>query len=216
MSSALEIVQDSPADLLNSLKARLNTTNEEKEAALVRYKEIDNEIRALLKDAPSRDELPRGAGENGEKLKADLKKLEMKRTTTSMTLNQEKQIIKEIEQGQKDLKLLAKYEKFNTKIQELKAQRQEADDIYKNKNTTSRDMKTGLMKLEISGKLKIEPTEIITEVFEFPGEFIGRVIGKKGAGKRDIEEQCNVELSIDAKVSKACSFCLESSISLQL
>ena len=28
----------------------------------------------------------------------------------------------------------------------------------------------------------------------------------KGAGKRDIEEQCNVELSIDAKVSKSAHF----------
>jgi len=199
MSNALEIVQDSPADLVNSLKARLASTDDEKKAALARFKEIDDEIRIMLKNAPNRDELPRGS--DGDKLKKDMKDLETKRNTTSMTLNQEKQIIKELEQGQKQLKLLKKYEAFNEKITELKAARQEADDIYKNKKHTSGDMKSGLAKLEISGKLNMEPTEIKTEIFEFPGEFIGRVIGKKGAGKQLIEDQCNVELSVDAKAA---------------
>jgi polyribonucleotide nucleotidyltransferase len=199
MSSALEIVQDSPADLVNSLKARLATTDEEKKAAFTRFKELDDEIRAMLKKAPSRDELPRGA--DGDKLKKEMKDLETKRTTTSMTLNQEKQIIKELEAGQKQLKLLKKYDIFQTKLDELKEQRQEADDIFKNKKHSSGDMKSGLARLEISGKLNMQPTEIITEVFEFPGEFIGRVIGKKGAGKLAIEDQCNVELNIDAKAA---------------
>ena len=151
----------------------------------------------MIKSAPPK---PR---DSADKLRENVRALELRRTTTSMSLNEEKKIIKEIESTSKLLKSIVQYETIQEEIDELREQKDIANGVYQEKDSLGKDTKSELTQLKISSKLGVATSKLETETIEIPEEWVGAIIGKKGARKAEIEADCSVELNIDVKVPPA-------------
>merc|ERR1719247_2766339 len=78
-------------ELRNRLVERLDSTKQERLATQDVIKTLDNKIKAMTQNAPQRPRFP------PKRLEAEIKKLEYEHTTTSMSKNQEKNILKRID-----------------------------------------------------------------------------------------------------------------------
>eukprot|EP00977_Amphora_coffeiformis_P012822 scaffold3240_cov187-Amphora_coffeaeformis.AAC.17 len=127
-----------------------------------------------------------------------IEKLEFHRTTNSVPLSDEKQILKLIGELEKKKRSLLEWEDHQKRIQETKASLAESRDVLKqHANDVSRH-RTDIFKQKTAASLGCATDELESLVVDCPVDKVAHVIGKKGAKLKEMEERHGVSvLEID-------------------
>eukprot|EP00542_Grammatophora_oceanica_P019577 CAMPEP_0194038232 /NCGR_PEP_ID=MMETSP0009_2-20130614/10484_1 /TAXON_ID=210454 /ORGANISM="Grammatophora oceanica, Strain CCMP 410" /LENGTH=1201 /DNA_ID=CAMNT_0038680669 /DNA_START=46 /DNA_END=3651 /DNA_ORIENTATION=- len=183
-------------DLENKLKERLETTKKQKEKQLAASTQLNKELQELFSKIPKK---PREAM---EVLDEKIKKLEHKRTITSIPLQEEKKILYEIQAVEKVKKQLLEYNAMESKIQDKKKQQNDTWDSVKANNATIDELESVLSKVRLANKLGCKPAELQNISMDCPSDKVGRIIGRGGATIKQIETKCKVSMNVDNVMSK--------------
>ncbi|CAM9483848.1 unnamed protein product, partial [Laminaria digitata] len=120
------------------------------------------------------------------------KQIDLRLTTTSMKLVEEKSLLRRKQHIRARLKELAGFESVMHDMQALKDKRTVLIIEKRDKATQVGEMRQGLRRLRLACRLGTSVRDLVTESIEVPREAIGRVIGKKRAALAQVEEECKV------------------------
>ncbi|CAM9093343.1 unnamed protein product [Chrysoparadoxa australica] len=172
---------------------RLTILGEELGGLEENIREIDEKVANL------KLRLPKAKGKGGsllhtseEEINAELAKLELKLSTTAMDLNKEKAILREQEQLRAKVKDMYAYKAKDEEIKGLQAKRRSLDEAWKSKRDQVTEMRGGLKKLQLSEKVGVPVSDMVSIEVDVPEGRIGHVIGKKRASLLELETSCNV------------------------
>ncbi|ETW08622.1 hypothetical protein, variant [Aphanomyces invadans] len=155
-------------------------------------KAAEEELSRLLKNPKKRVQ------GRSDDLDEQMKKLEFRRNTTSMTLNDEKKLLRDIETI-KLLKVeLVEYEEFNTRVQYLKDKKKSLFDTLKQAEAQEKELQLTLRKLRLAETLNVSINQFETISITVPRDKMGLVVGKGFAKLRQLEESYNVLLDVEA------------------
>ncbi|CAM9770813.1 unnamed protein product, partial [Ectocarpus sp. 12 AP-2014] len=149
---------------------------------------MNDKIEAVIK------RLPKRPGINGDQLRAEVRSIDTKLTTTSMKLVQEKTLLRRKDNIKARLKDLAAYELAQQDVQALKDQRAVLFAEKRDKTAQMAEMRQGLRRLRLADRLGVAPRDLAQESIEVPREATGKVIGKKRAALTQLEEECRVSI----------------------
>ena len=126
------------------------------------------------------------------------RELEQQRTRTSLSLTEEKQLLKKIHAGERDRRQLQEYLDYDQKIQLRKTQLGELRDALKvTVDEPMADLEQQATKARLAIRLGCQVKDLAQKEIECPAEKMGKVIGKAGATVKKIEEKAGVSLDVD-------------------
>jgi len=178
-------------ELEQTLQGRLDEANAEKVARLAKIKELNTNLQSKLKKLPKR---PR---ETVKELEDKEKKLEHKRTVTSISLAEERQILKEINVVKKTKMKVEEFIKAENEVQSMKKQlsdlRNGMNDIF----AATDEIQSALDKVKLANKLECSTDELSTKKLTCPKAKLGMVIGKNGSMIKQIQKTCKVSIQVE-------------------
>lgn len=154
-------------------------------------KTLDQKLRQLMQKAPRRPNI------SAEQIDEEISRLEFRRNTTSISLNAEKQLLKEIDSLKAKKTSLKDYLSVQSAIDELKSQR--AETIARGRSTEDAvsDLSTGLKKLKLAESAGCDAKDLVTIQVSVPESKFGAIIGKSGANLKQVETDCKVCIDMD-------------------
>ncbi|KAG9416415.1 hypothetical protein AC1031_000818 [Aphanomyces cochlioides] len=155
-------------------------------------KTVEEELSRLLKTPKKRVQ-----GKSDD-LDAEMKKLEFRRNTQTMTLNDEKKLLREIDNIKTQKAELIEYEAFNERVQVLKDRKKSLLDTLKLAESQEKEMLVTLRKLKLAEALNTSITSLETISIEVPKDKMGLVVGKGFAKLRQFEETYQVLLDVES------------------
>jgi len=183
-------------ELQQTLQKRLDESNANKEAQLAEIRELNSRLQNKLKKIPRR---PR---ETVKELDDRAEALEHKRTVTSISLAEERQILKEIN-GIKKAKIQAEdFNKMEEEIQVMKKLLSIRRDILNETFTGTDEIQTALEKVKLANKLECGTDELSKKEMVCPNAKLGTVIGKNGSMIKKIQDTCKVSITVDKFTNK--------------
>jgi len=183
-------------ELQQTLQKRLDESNANKEAQLAEIRELNSRLQNKLKKIPRR---PR---ETVKELDDRAEALEHKRTVTSISLAEERQILKEIN-GIKKAKIQAEnFNKMEEEIQVMKKLLSIRRDILNETFTGTDEIQTALEKVKLANKLECGTDELSKKEMVCPKAKLGTVIGKNGSMIKKIQDTCKVSITVDKLTNK--------------
>ncbi|CAM9741556.1 unnamed protein product [Choristocarpus tenellus] len=179
------------------LQNRLFVTEAERDAVDDSAKVLTGRINIALRRIRKRPNI----GETQAKEEMDL--IELKLSTTSMKLVEEKAILRRKDQLKARLKELNDYNIQRQEIHRMQDCRRKLEDTRREKNSQVKEIKQGLRLLQLACRLGMLPQDLVTEVVEIPNKSIGGggqreeeekggMLGKKRANLTQLEEDCGV------------------------
>mmetsp|Transcript_19497 Transcript_19497/g.28900 ORF Transcript_19497/g.28900 Transcript_19497/m.28900 type:complete len:1296 (-) Transcript_19497:52-3939(-) len=180
-------------DIGARLSQRLESTRIQKETTQAKINELNNELEALSEKNPKH---PR---ESMTETEEKINSLESKRTTSSMPLQEEKAILKEIHFLQRVKAQLEEYNLYERKVQEKKGQLTDLKEALKTTITAIEELESALFKVSLAAKLGCSATELKKFTIEVDNEKIGRVIGKSGSTIKQLEQRLLVHIDVDSE-----------------
>ncbi|KAG5187112.1 hypothetical protein JKP88DRAFT_307946 [Tribonema minus] len=140
----------------------------------------------------ARKRLPRRPREAEKELEDEIAKLEFYRSTNSMSLSKEKEVLRQQDQARakiKDIKERARQEKDIEALQDkVGALIEESKANTEKVNELSR----GLAKVHLAVKAGVGVADLVTATVHVPSDKIGRIIGRSRAALADLEKDCGV------------------------
>ncbi|RHZ35156.1 hypothetical protein DYB26_000888 [Aphanomyces astaci] len=174
------------------LASRLEVLAGGKEKMSNDSKAAEEELARLLKNPKKRVQ------GKSEDLDDQMRKLEFRRNTTSMSLGDEKKLLREVE-NIKSLKVeLVEFEEFNARVQYLKDKKKSLFDTLKQAEAQEKDLQLTLRKLRLAETLHVSITSLETVSITVPKDKMGLVAGKGFAKLRQLEEAYNVLLDVES------------------
>ncbi len=159
---------------------------------------LGDKIAAKLKYAPDRPPL---STEGVEAALADAKR---QQSSTSMTMAAEKTLLRDMQNLRKMKETIATHAAFQAEMDDMKAKRADVAEKLKVVNPSITELRAGLRRLDALERaraanpgMRIDPTHIVSSELPIGAEHMPRLIGKAGAGLREIEAACGVVLEID-------------------
>eukprot|EP00903_Cladosiphon_okamuranus_P007059 g6862.t1 len=157
---------------------------------------VERKLQAVIdKIDISNRRLPRRPSVSGDQLRAEIKRIDTKLTTTSMKLVEEKSLLRKKDVLKARLKELVGFETPMQEIHALKEQRRALIAEKRNMGAQVAEMQRGLRRLGLAGRLGVAARDLAHETIEVPHEAIGRVIGKRRAALTQLEEDCRLSIT---------------------
>jgi polyribonucleotide nucleotidyltransferase len=113
-----------------------------------------------------------------------------------MSLQDERQILKEIHDVKKSKNSVEEYTKGDEKIQGLKAELNKMRDTVKLEIKSISEIEVALSKVKLANKLGCTTQDLTTIEVDCPADKMGKVIGKNGSTVKQIEESTRVTIEI--------------------
>jgi len=184
-------------ELEQTLQKRLDESITKKESQLAEIKELGLTLQNKLKKMPRR---PR---ETVKELDERADALEHKRTVTSISLAEERQILKQINGIKKTKTQVEEYNKMEDEVQFIKNKlsilRENLDETF----TGTDEIQNALEKVKLANKLDCGTDEISTkEIVDCPKAKLGMVIGKNGSMIKQLEDTCKVSIDVEKGTNK--------------
>lgn len=133
-----------------------------------------------------------------------LVELEQKQRNSSMSLAAEKELLRTMADLRKEKATMAEYTAYSTDLDALHATRKETSEKLRTVSSSVRELREGVRKLEVLQRVKdanpglaVTPLDITNDEVAVAEEHLGRLIGKKGAGLKEIEQACGVMLDVE-------------------
>ncbi|OQR99384.1 hypothetical protein ACHHYP_06897 [Achlya hypogyna] len=135
-------------------------------------------------------------------LEEEAKKLEFKRTTTSMSLNDEKRLLKELETIKVRKAQVTEYEEFQATVQTLKDKKNELFDTLRATEAYEKTLTADVRKMTLALSLHTSLDAFVTVEISVPKDKMGMVVGKNYAKLRQFEETYHVLLEVENGAQK--------------
>ena len=156
-------------------------------------------------------------GQRPRETEADLEKqmkdLEYKRTTQSMSLADEKKILRQIGLFKKEKLRIKGYAQTEGGLKDLKARKTQLFDERKGKEAAMAELSQGIRKLQLAQRVGVSADQLVMVPFQVPEACMARLVGKGGTNIRRIEEIYSVSIDFDhgrggaGKVSGSAAAC---------
>lgn len=179
-------------ELQQTLQKRLDESKLKKESQLAQIKELNSRLQNKLK------KLPRRPRETVKDLDERAKVLEQERTVTSISLAEERQILKQINGVKKAKTKVTEYKKMEDEVQFLKRQLTMLRDGLNDTLVGTDEIQTALEKVKLANKLECSTDEISETEIECPKSKLGMIIGKNGSMVKQIQGSFKVSVDIDS------------------
>lgn len=183
-------------DLGRTLRLRLQEANEQRERTQAKINQLSDQLQRMFNRAPKK---PR---ETLEQMNSKIEKLEYQRTTSSLSLSAEKQLLRQIDVIKKSKKVLEEYHVHEQSIQEKKNEISALRDSQRTISAAIAELESALSKVELAKRLGCTTAELQTRVVDCPGDKIGHVIGKNGSSLKQLEQRTGVQIDVDKVGSK--------------
>lgn len=128
--------------------------------------------------------------------------MEFKRTTTSLVLADEKDILRQINSLERAKALHEERKKHEETIQEKKAELDAMRDSLSLILASIDELSPVLAKVELADRLQCATTELKTITLDCPKDKARHVIGKNGANVKQIMERTSVAIDVDSDTGK--------------
>lgn len=183
-------------DLGRTLRLRLQEANEQRERTQAKINQLSDQLQRMFSRAPKK---PR---ETQEQMDSKIEKLEYQRTTSSLSLSAEKQLLRQIDQIKKSKKVLEEYHIHEHAIQEKKNEISLLRDSQRTISAAVAELDSALSKVELAKRLGCTTADLQTRVVDCPGDKIGHIIGKNGSSLKQLERRTGVQIDVDKVGSK--------------
>nr|CCA26542.1 conserved hypothetical protein [Albugo laibachii Nc14] len=175
-------------ELLESLNQKLQAISVHRQNNALEGKKIDEKIRIAFKNPPKRPKITL------EKIDMDMETLELRRTTTSMSLNDEKTILREIQslkEKRKQLEICTAFQETIDALKRTRAERMKQHDVY----THERDqIELQMKRIALAQRLHVPSCEFVTIEVSITEDKIGKSLSKKSLRIDEIQSKCHVLL----------------------
>lgn len=185
------------AELEQKLKYRLEESIKSRDAQQAEIKQLQADLQKLL------TKIPRRPRESIPQLEQQMRDLEKKRTTTSMSLTDERQILKQINTIQKTKTQVEEYQAMDQRVQEIKSKLEELKNGQKTQRESIQEIETALAKVKLANSLGCSTQELTTIQFEVPRDKLGMIIGKQGSRIQKLMEIHKVTIDVDKETCLA-------------
>ncbi|DAZ95377.1 TPA: hypothetical protein N0F65_001035 [Lagenidium giganteum] len=154
-------------------------------------KKIDEKLRLAFKNPPKRPNM------TVEAITEEMDRLEHRRNTTSMSLNDEKFILRELTLLKERKTQVVEYQQFQEMVDTAKKERNECMTQHKAYDEQLQQLALAIKKMTLAEKLNVAVTEFVTLEVSVPDDRMGAVIGKGSQRMQQIEKECSVVLEVD-------------------
>lgn len=137
-----------------------------------------------------------------KELDDEINALEFRRTTTSLVLAEEKDILRQIDFLKRSKALCEESRKHEQAIQEKKAEIDALRDSLSLILASIDELAPVLEKVELADRLQCATTELITVNLDCPKEKARHVIGRNGCNVKQIMERTSVAIDVDSDTGK--------------
>mmetsp|Transcript_16020 Transcript_16020/g.44289 ORF Transcript_16020/g.44289 Transcript_16020/m.44289 type:complete len:1204 (+) Transcript_16020:74-3685(+) len=137
-----------------------------------------------------------------EELDEKIDSLEIKHTTISMPIAEEKLIMREIKSLKRVKGEVEIYNKVYADIQSLKKEQDELQEKLDETRLLTAELSAILEKIKLANKLECTAEEIESKEITCPKAKIGMVIGKNGSKIKQIQDSCKVLINVDNDTEK--------------
>lgn len=175
--------------LENKLKRRRDESFQKKEDEFAQIKKLQLALQKLFQDIPRR---PR---QTLEELDQKISSLEHKRTITSVSLAEERQILKEIDIVKKSKTQLEEYHAILKRVEDTKIKLNDLRDRHRMSTTSFDEIEAALSKVKLANKLGCKTQDLTSMQIDCPQDKIGMVIGKNGSMVKRIMESSKVTIN---------------------
>lgn len=135
--------------------------------------------------------------ETDAELEKAMRDLEYKRTTQSMSLMDEKKLLRQIGLYKKEKLRVKEYNLVEEGLKSLKAHKNHLYDERKAKEGAMTELSKALRKMQLAQRVGVTAEELIEESLEVPEGCMARLVGKGGMNLKRIEEACAVSIDFD-------------------
>ncbi|EQC36840.1 hypothetical protein SDRG_05670 [Saprolegnia diclina VS20] len=178
-------------ELVAQKKALLESLSTSKVTMARDAKAADEELAKLLKTPKARVQ------GTVAQLEEEAKQLEFRRTTTSMSLNEEKRVLKDLEAIKVRKVQVTEYEEFQATVQTLKDKKNELYDTLRATETHEKLLQAELRKMQLALELHTTLDAFETITISVPKDKMGMVVGKNYTKLRQFEETYHVLLDVE-------------------
>ncbi|KDO32907.1 hypothetical protein SPRG_02598 [Saprolegnia parasitica CBS 223.65] len=178
-------------ELVAQKKALLESLSTSKVTMARDAKAADEELAKLLKTPKARVQ------GTVAQLEEEAKNLEFRRTTTSMSLNEEKRVLKDLEAIKVRKVQVTEYEEFQATVQTLKDKKNELYDTLRATETHEKLLQAEVRKMQLALELHTTLDAFETITISVPKDKMGMVVGKNYTKLRQFEETYHVLLDVE-------------------
>jgi polyribonucleotide nucleotidyltransferase len=125
--------------------------------------------------------------------------LELRRTITSMTLTEERDILKQINKLQQQKLKSDEFQAYDGKIKEHRAMTSQLRDSLRQQTTVIQELRVEFNTMTTAADLGCHIKDLVGQKVDCPTEKIGPVIGKKGKNIKSIQTEANVAIDVQRK-----------------
>jgi predicted PilT family ATPase len=150
----------------------------------------EKDLALVLKKAPKRP----CSGTDAQRMEKEIADLEYHRQTTSMKLNEEKEVIKKMNSLRKTISELGRFQDYDASIQAVKRDRDQAWTDLKAKRTELGEVRHAQRILSASTSLNIPVENLKSEEVRVPTEHISAIIGRGGETLRALSQEYQVTM----------------------
>ncbi|KAJ0398910.1 hypothetical protein ATCC90586_005917 [Pythium insidiosum] len=187
-----------PAELLASLQRRLAQAKAEKEANATQGKALDDKLARAFKTAPKRQP----GGLTAAAIDEEMARLELRRSTTSMSLQDEKYILRELQLLRERKAQLAEAAQFQQWVDATKQEREERFARNRALQEQVAQLERAVKQAALAAAHGCDVAALETRTLAVPAERMGNVIGKAYANLRKLEADHGVLLDVDNKTNE--------------
>lgn len=180
-------------DMLGTLRARLASAQEEREQVRELLDKMDSDIRFYER------RMPRRSRDSKESLERRMAELEYQRTTTSMTLQQEKSLLREIDGCKGRIKEMAEASAMQADLDAKRDDRRAQQERLRTLNTSVQELSAAIKRQDLAQRLGVSSTHLTARTVQVPQDKAGEVIGRQGNNLRRLEEECGVTARLDRR-----------------
>lgn len=180
-----------PFNICDTLRRRLNEITDLKEAAQTKINSKNEQLQKLYSKSA------KGSRATPTQLDAKIDELETRRTSSSLALSEEKEILRQIAQINK-AKLQYEVNKAHEKvIQERKSElNKHRTDLTKYKAQIA-ELEAALSKVELAARLGCTANDLTSFKIDCPLDKLGQVIGKGGSNIKKLESKTGCLIDLD-------------------
>jgi len=182
---------DEAFDLSVTLRKRLDEINNKKDGTQVKINIAVEQLQKML------DKGKKKYRDTPAQLEAKIKDLERRRTTTSLPLAEEKDILRQIGLIEKTLVQIEENKDHECLIQEKKAEVTNLRTSLRNIIAQIAELEGALSKVELAKRLGCATKDLTTYILDCPGNKLGQVIGKNGSNIKQLENQTGCMIDVD-------------------
>eukprot|EP00636_Phaeomonas_parva_P009238 CAMPEP_0118869838 /NCGR_PEP_ID=MMETSP1163-20130328/13035_1 /TAXON_ID=124430 /ORGANISM="Phaeomonas parva, Strain CCMP2877" /LENGTH=223 /DNA_ID=CAMNT_0006804771 /DNA_START=26 /DNA_END=693 /DNA_ORIENTATION=- len=180
-------------NVLALMRERLEEAQNERETVREQLKRLENDIQGCMK------RMPRRVRENQEQLEDKMRQLEYKRTTESMSLQDEKNLLREIDNAKKSIKDLHTAQEAMDVLNSKRDQRSACYDRVRTLSSALQELTAGIKRVELAQRLGVTSDLLESADVKVPGAKAGELVGRGGQNLRRLQEECGVTARLESK-----------------